>query len=172
MKFSGGARGLLQAAWVGSLVCVSLLATAGGASGQDRKDYILSETKRLEIIVHILGEVTRPGEYVVADDTNVLELLSKAGGPSEFANLGSVTLKRESSPRGTNGGSRNGRVMKIDISDYLEHDKSMPLPTLEPGDVVTVPRNSFSKWKTVFSMARDVSVVASLYFLYLREKRN
>jgi len=172
MKLSSGARRLWQAACAGSLLGAVLLATAGGASGQDRKDYILSETKRLEIVVHILGEVTRPGEYLVADDTNVLELLSKAGGPTELANLGSVTLKRGSSGRGAAGGSANGRVIKIDINDYLKHDKSMPLPTLEPGDVVTVPRNSFSKWKTVFSMARDVSVVASLYFLYLREKRN
>src|SRR5688572_8546323 len=48
--------------------------------------YILGAESRLEIVVHVLGEVERPGEYRVTDETDVLELISKAGGPTRFAN--------------------------------------------------------------------------------------
>ena len=46
------------------------------------------------------------------------------------------------------------------------------IPTLQPGDVVVVPRNGFSKWKSVAGILRDLSVVASAYFLYLRTTKD
>ncbi len=54
----------------------------GQLGAQEKERYLLGDEQKLEMIVHVFGEVARPGEYRVADDTNVLELISKAGGPT------------------------------------------------------------------------------------------
>ncbi len=138
---------------------------ASAASAQ-RGDYILGEERRLEIVVHVLGEVTRPGELRVEDNTNVLEALSKAGGGTQFANLNAVTITRL--PQDAIGNSSGEQIIHVNINDYLNKGAAEPLPVLQPGDVVSVPRNNFSRWKTTASIIRDLSIVASTYFLYLR----
>jgi protein involved in polysaccharide export with SLBB domain len=158
-----------------ALALVSLVVATGVASAQDDDSYILGVDNRLQMKVHILGEVKNPGEYPVADDTNILELLSKAGGPTEFANLGSVVLTRvETTPaylRAEGEGPRE-RVVKVNLDDYLKKSRPQALPVLLPGDVVTVPRNNMHKWRTFFGMTRDIAVVASAYFLYVRTFQN
>lgn len=131
--------------------------------------FVLDQDKRLQIVVHILGEVKSPGDYVVADDTDVLELLAKAGGPTEFANLGSVSLKRRSSVAAAGRApDPAGRVVKVDLAKFLREEDEPDPPILQPGDVVTVSRNKMHSWRTAFTMVRDVSVVVSTYLLYRR----
>ena len=160
------------------LIAAALVMTPLGrpadATAQSKESYILSSEKRLEIKVHVLGEVANPGEYQVPDDTNVLELISKAGGPTEFANVRSIIIKRQpvASVQTASGKEQRQQVLKVDIDSYLLSEKAPPMPTLCPGDVVAVPRNKLHRWKTVFSMVRDVSVVASAYLLYVRVMDN
>ncbi len=140
------------------------LSAARTALAQD-PEVFLGEPNRLQIIVHIIGEVKRPGEYQVPDDTDVLELLAKAGGPTEIANLSEVSLRRREVP-GYATNADEDPILKIDLDEFL-HNKDAPLPpVLQPGDVVTVPRNKMYTWKTVFTMVRDVSVVVTTYLLY------
>ena len=157
-------------AWI---VLATGLVLAPETGAQERDQYILGETKRLEILVHVMGEVATPGEYRVPDNTNVLELISKAGGPTNFARLSGVVLKRgvgTSDPAFTS--DNQGEVTKVNLEEYLTRENSGPVPMLQPGDVVTVPSNSWSTWKTIFGMARDISVVASLYLLWVRTTNN
>jgi len=148
------------------------LAFIGNVSGQEKEKYILGEAQKLEIIVHIIGEVQKPGEYRVLDNTNVLELLSKSGGPTEFSNLSSVTIVRVGLDYFANNGSADlnsaKRIIRVNLNDYLKKPTATPPTKLQPGDVVIVPRNSWHKWRYVFTVMRDISVVVSVYFLYLR----
>jgi hypothetical protein len=146
------------------------------ALAQDRTGYILGEPRGLEMEVHIIGEVQKPGEYRVRDQATVLELLSKAGGPTAFSRLSHVTVRRvllapgaSASPTGL---APSVEILAVDLERALR-DKDAPPPlTLRPGDVVVVPKNAWHKWKDVSAIVRDVSVVASLYFLYLRATRD
>jgi polysaccharide export outer membrane protein len=156
-----------SAAVIGTLIVTAFFANAPGASAQERDRYILGESTRLEILVHIMGEVASPGEYRVPDNTNVLELISKAGGPTQFARLNSVAVKRGAASS-EKLSENQGEVVWVNINDYLTKENARPVPVLQPGDVVTVRSNSWSTWKTVFGMARDVSVVVSMYILYYR----
>lgn len=152
------------------------------------------DTDYSQIVVHIWGEVLRPGEYRVTDGTDILGLISKAGGPSESANLGKVRLTRtlndglsltQYSPKNSTlkiadanltdqGDSRVQkqfvkRVIKLNINKYLETDSRInSLPVLQAGDVVYVPRNNLSTWKTFASIVRDVAIVANAYFWFRR----
>ena len=157
----------------------------GQLGAQEKERYLLGDEQKLEMIVHVFGEVTRSGEYRVADDTNVLELISKAGGPTEFSKLSSVRLTRvqpllQSSNRNgidNSNGSFNSnyklgeRVIKINLDKYLKEGKGSLL-TLQPGDVVFVPRNKWFRWRNVVAVARDLSVIASVYLIYIRAKND
>ena len=158
--------------------------------------YILGTEEKLEMIVHIWGEVKSPGEYRVSYDTNVLELISKAGGPTSFANLSKVRLTRESEQWHLNpedlktlvveskSGRINGdkieqslqshfakRALTYDLSHYIKNRKSLEMPpTLHPGDLVFVPQNGWFKWREIVRVAHEVAVIASVYVWYLRSK--
>ena len=164
----------------GSLFLVVLFSVT--VFGQDQDKYIIGSEEKLEMIVHIMGEVRKPGEYRVEDNTNLVELISKAGGPTQYSNLGGVRITRIglmiSASNGGNGKSDRSarpdyqvgkRILKINVNDYLNNENYRDLvPTLQPGDVVFVPRNTWFRWRNVVSVARDLSVIASVYFIYLR----
>jgi hypothetical protein len=87
---------------------MAVVLAAPPANAQDRPNYIVGEPQGLEMLVHIVGEVQRPGEYRVRDRTNLLELFSKAGGPTEFSKMSTVTIRRAPmfrSPRIAKAGS-------------------------------------------------------------------
>ena len=142
------------------------LALTGTSAAQGPLDdtYLVGDADRLEMVVYVLGEVVRPGEYRVTDDTDVLELISKAGGPTEFASLRDVSLRRRD-VAGTEPGAEP--IVHVNVSKFLTQEDAAPLPGLSPGDVVMVPRNGKAKWRYVFTMVRDLSVVVSMYLLYL-----
>ena len=136
--------------------------------------YLLGEEQQLQIVVYVLGEVGKPGEYIVSDKTDVLELLSRAGGETEFSNLHSVIITRNKTPFKSNMENATPpkeiekEIIKFDVSKYLKTKNSPPAPLLKPGDVVYVTRNKWHTWKTVAAVLRDVAIVASTYFLYVR----
>ena len=81
--------------------------------------------------VYLIGQVNRPGSYVLNGDKTVLQLLAEAGGVGQFAKTKSIYVVRKS------GGHEvrlpfnykralNGKDSKSDIS-------------LSPGDMIVVP---------------------------------
>jgi len=155
------------ASFIGFLLVLLVRTNSAWAQRPQDDRYLVGEESRLEMVVHVLGEVTRPGEYRVSDETDVLELISKAGGPTEFANLGDVSLRRRE-PFDSVQKAGEPLLVKIDLTDFLKNRNEPAPPLLYPGDVVTVPRNKMAGWRTAFTLIRDVSVVVSAYLLYLR----
>ena len=150
----------------------------GQLGAQQKERYFLGDEQKLEMIVHVFGEVRRPGEYTVTDDTNVLELMSKAGGPTQFSKFSSVRLTRINlgfflkgkNDLPTNGKNHFGakRVIEVNLDKYLTDRRAQQLPILQPGDVVHVPRNKWFRWRNAVAIARDLSVIVSVYFIYIR----
>ncbi|GAB4340034.1 MAG: hypothetical protein Kow0037_25610 [Calditrichia bacterium] len=143
--------------------------------GQSDK-YIITHEDKLQIVVYVLGEVNRPGEYKVPDDIDLVELLSHAGGATQFGNLGKVTINRHINPVIAGAGmlpaTQQRSIIKFDVKKYLSDVKSEAPPLLQPGDVIYVPKNSWFKWRSAATILRDVSVVASAYFLYRRAMKD
>jgi len=154
------------------MILISFLALKGRLFGQEDQ-YILGEGK-LEIDVYILGEIKNPGKYRVADDTDVAEFMAIAGGPTQFSNLSSIIITRYNTPFFANVGERQSsysskkEIIKFNINNYLKKKDSPPAPIVKPGDIVSIPANSWRRWRSVATIIRDVSIVASTYFLYLR----
>jgi protein involved in polysaccharide export with SLBB domain len=143
-----------------------------------QESYLFGEEQQLEIVVYVLGEVDKPGEYRIPDNTDIVKLLSKAGGETEFSNLGHVVITRYKTPVivkpdgsvDTKGAEKE--IIKFNINKFLNSKESPPAPILKPGDIIYVKKNKWYTWKTVAAVLRDLAIVASTYFLYVRTFKN
>lgn len=83
----------------------------------------------------VAGKVRAPGAFTPGRYVNVLEAVSLAGGPADFADLGSVAIVRKQ------GGRLS--VIKVRLTDFIKGSPSARdlagLPQMESGDMVIVP---------------------------------
>lgn len=159
-------------------------------------EYLLGDEEKLEMVVAIWGEVRNPGEYRVAYNTNLIELISIAGGPTQSAKLSNVQLTRQASEwsispatleliiKESGGGkikneelkrrfdAASRKIVYYDVKKYLG-DKSMlmPPPILQPGDIVHVRKNSWVRWRETIRVIHEVALIASIYAWYLRSTK-
>jgi polysaccharide export outer membrane protein len=82
----------------------------------------------------VVGRVRTPGTFTPGRYVNVLEALSFAGGPTEFANLRNVMIVRKS--------SSGLPPVRVRLSEWFRGGRKTPvgvLPRLHGGDTVVVP---------------------------------
>lgn len=82
-------------------------------------------------VVYVFGQVTTPGVFNLEQNTDVLEALVLAGGPTEAANLKEVRVFFR--------GRQQAELALIDMDHYMRRSTPLPL-LLHPGDAVFVPR--------------------------------
>ncbi|MEW6265603.1 MAG: polysaccharide biosynthesis/export family protein [Thermodesulfobacteriota bacterium] len=83
------------------------------------------------LTAYVIGKVNKPGQYPITSETNVMQMLSMAGGLTPFASAGSIVVLRQS----------GGKTKQFPF-DYNEVKKGRNLEqniVLERGDVVVVP---------------------------------
>ncbi|MAE69290.1 MAG: hypothetical protein CME06_02350 [Gemmatimonadetes bacterium] len=136
---------------------VAPIAAAEGASaiqGASPAYYISpGHESRLQITVHVWGEVHKPGLYVVPDNTDLVTLLSYAGGPTKNARVSSVKLVRTA--------DHADQVDEIDVKDYIAHGNPNATLMLRPGDTVVVPGSVWYAVGRFFGFMTQVAIVAS-----------
>lgn len=85
----------------------------------------------------VIGKVRSPGTFTPGRYVNVLEALSLAGGPTEFAQLGGIIIIRKA-----NGGLTSSRVRLTDVlkgSPSSNDLSASGIPQVISGDTVVVP---------------------------------
>jgi polysaccharide biosynthesis/export protein len=85
----------------------------------------------------VAGKVKAPGTFSPGRYVNVLEALSFAGGPDEFASLDNVTIIRKSGNRLTSLKAKLGQFFKV--SGGAREASVAAIPQIESGDTVIVP---------------------------------
>jgi polysaccharide biosynthesis/export protein len=82
--------------------------------------------------VSVLGEVGNPGRYAVDSKTTLFDVLAQAGGVTENGADEVFILRPQS----------NGSVARIavNVRRMDRFESGTPMPTLQPGDSVSVPR--------------------------------
>lgn len=81
--------------------------------------------------VYVLGQVTKPGEFIVNPRVDVMQALSMAGGTTPFASLGNIVVLRRAAGVQTAIPFHYGDVAKgKDLQQNIE---------LQSGDIVVVP---------------------------------
>lgn len=100
------------------------------------RDFIKNPAVRVHIEkkrFFVLGEVKNPGSYELVGRMTVLKAISMAGGFTDYAAEGSITVIRESGP--------TFQKLEIDLSK-IKKGKARDVE-LRPGDVVNVPQSLF-----------------------------
>jgi len=146
---------------------LSFAVTAGIGISQQQPDFkkdnfYLGQNQQLEIEIHVWGEVNTPGVYRVPDGSTVLDVISKAGGPTQYAALGRVKISHAL--------GQMPRTQKINLDKYLNKERADSLVVMRPGDAVMVPRNARFFWKDAISFVADLAVIANVYYLISRNR--
>ncbi len=126
----------------------------------DRTDYFVpgEQEKELMIIVHVWGEVNNPGRFIVRDGTNLLDIISEAGGPTRYASLNKVYLAHK--------GEENPHIEIVDIRTYTEKENT-PIPVVLPGDVVLVKRSTWGFLLDIGQLTGQMTVILNTIWLVL-----
>ena len=126
--------------------------------------YDYSDPTTMNIKVAVWGFVKYPGKYVIPMESNVYDLLSYAGGPSEDAHLDDLRIFRtiEDSTR---------EMVKFNYNDLLwdENLKTFKnAPGLDAGDILLVPGSQRLYFKDYLQIGLSVfSALISLSILIL-----
>ena len=81
--------------------------------------------------VYVIGQVTKPGEFVVNPSVNVMQALSMAGGATAFASLNNIIILRRSA---------SGQVaLPFHYNDVVHGKELQQNVELQAGDIVVVP---------------------------------
>jgi len=81
--------------------------------------------------VYVIGQVTKPGEFIVNPQVNVMQALSMAGGTTAFAQLDEIRILRHV-------GSAQ-QALHFDYKEVLKGRRLEQNIDLQAGDVVVVP---------------------------------
>lgn len=105
--------------------------------------------------VTILGAITRPDNYPIATELNLLELVSMAGGALPDARLTRIKIfhKDKAQP-----------PSEVDLESFIERSDIENMPKVRAGDIVFVPRqqNFVREFGEFF---RDVAFLFTLFRL-------
>ena len=119
--------------------------------------YFYAKPFEVTMTVNLCGEVPQQGVYVLPTNTDIIQLISFAGGPKERSNLEDVLLYRTSPKK-----DQKARIMmKINLRDILE-GRSPTIP-LSPGDMIVVKTNPEGmSLQEVLTIVSTVSTLAVL----------
>jgi hypothetical protein len=127
--------------------------------------YYLGAANELLIRVNVWGRVARPGQYFVPATTDLVTLISAAGGPVPRARLTDVQLVRAP------GTGQAGEVIEINLKKYLKTGDKRLIPTLKPEDTIVVHGSVWQLIADISSVVSAVAVVGTVYYYFFILKR-
>lgn len=101
-------------------------------------DVTVSVRDAIQMRFYVIGKVRTPGSFTSGTPVNILQALSMAGGPAEFADIKNSVIMRQR-PDGSQ------LVEPVQLATLLKGRKAMKggtqasLPALQSGDVLVVP---------------------------------
>lgn len=113
--------------------------------------------RELQIDVQIWGHVKVPGMYSVPQTTDIIALISLAGGPVENADLTNIKVVR-SNPE--------PQIIKVNLRKYMGTGNLDLVPVLKPGDTVVIPANISYRFSKLVDFVTKVAIVANVYYLF------
>lgn len=114
-----------------------------------------SGSEKLKINTYIWGQVIKPGLYIVPDDTDLLTLLSLAGGPREDAKLTKIRIVRPT--------AQGEKIIWINMKKYIETGDETMIPIMQPGDTVIVAGTIFYAFSRMTDFLSKTAIALSLY---------
>ena len=141
--------------------------TSGSSNAPAASAYSYSGTmgdvEQLRIYTYIWGQVKRPGLYIVPDNTDLLALLSLAGGPTEEAKLSKIRIVRPT--------KEGKKIIWVNMKEYLETGNQELIPVLQPGDTIIVSGTIFYAFSKTADFLAKVAAVLGVYNLFINLRK-
>ena len=112
-------------------------------------------SEQLKIYTYIWGQVRKPGMYIVPDNTDLLALISLAGGPTENAKLSKIRVVRPT--------LEGEKIIWINLKEYVETGNENMIPTMKPGDTVIISGTFFYAFAKVTDFLSKVAIALGVY---------
>lgn len=156
-----------QRRWISTLAIFPFLLSGAvgqistGTFGQDilrpssASYYYIAKPSELSMQVNIWGYVNNPGRYEVATSTDLLELLSYAGGPTADALMDNVRITR-SYERSETGPPEEIYLDLEDLADVNSTDL-----ILYPNDTIFIDHSSWINFRDALVVITAAAIVTS-----------
>ena len=115
----------------------------------------LTGSEQLKIKTYIWGQVKNPGLYIVPDNTDILTLISSAGGPTENAKLSKIRIIRPT--------AEGEKIKWVQLKEYMETGNQDLIPILQPGDTIIVSGTIYYAFQKMAKFLSNVAIVLSVY---------
>jgi len=132
-----------------------LSSAAGGRAAQ----YFLGSQDQVLMPVNVWGFVNVPGQYMVPLETDLVSLLSWAGGPREDARIKRIRVVRST----TEGDS--SMVIDVDVKSFVDSGNLQQNPILLPGDTVVVSGTTFFLVSKIFELGFRIAMIVQAVYL-------
>jgi len=126
--------------------------------------YYLGEANELLIRVNVWGRVEHPGQYFVPATTDLITLLSAAGGPTSRSRISDIRVVR-GDPLG------QGEVLQVNVKKFLKTGDRRLIPDLKPEDTVIVSSTTWQLTTEILQVGGAVALIANAYFLFFYAER-
>lgn len=103
--------------------------------------------------VNLWGAVRKPGIHHIPVKTDLVALMSFAGGPNDNAIIDEITIKRQQ-------GNKQTKI-NVDLSQLIHGEYNNNL-TLQPDDIIVVPADEPWISQNTFTLAIFASTLASI----------
>lgn len=145
------------------IIIIQLFLVQSASYSQEQKyprgaQYFLGTDDQLLIKVNIWGFVAKPGQYLVPSDTDLISLISFAGGPRDGAKLSDIKLIRTDQSKNS-----KQKIINIDVKKYIKKGEESLIPKLQPGDTIII---SASGWYHFGNFVSFITKIATLIQIY------
>lgn len=107
-------------------------------------------------IVSVLGSVGRPDNYQLLSGVSLFEILSRAGGTTDQADISNIKIFQEGNVTD---------AIEVDLTTYLKKGNEKNVAMVQPGDIVYVPLEK-NMVRELSSFARDVVLLFGLFRVF------
>jgi DNA uptake protein ComE-like DNA-binding protein len=114
-----------------------------------------SGNEQLMINTYIWGQIRNPGLYKIPDNTDLLTLISSAGGPTENAKLSRIKIIRPT--------TQGEKIIYVNLQEYMKTGDMKLIPIMQPGDTVFVAGTAFYAVERVASFLGNLIIFFSIY---------
>ena len=112
----------------------------------------------LQMKVSIWGEIGSPGMYSIPEGSDLLLLVTLAGGPTKDASVSNIRIVR-SFPE--------PEVIYVDLGQFFRTGKRDKIPGLSPGDMIFVQKTRYRTFMEIMGVVSEIFYTAGfLYVIY------
>ncbi len=118
------------------------------------------QESQLLMKINVWGRVNKPGEYIVPSTTDLVTMISRAGGPAGRSRIDNIKIVRSNSIGGE-------EVITVNLAKFLKTGRADLIPILQPGDTVIISGSIFYFVSDMLGFLAQVGSFATIYYYFV-----